>query len=577
MSIAQHTGQAAMQPVDSYLDEVLAAIRPLPPRELRLDEAGGAVLAEDVTAAWALPPFDNSGMDGYAVLAADVAAATPERPVTLPVRGEVPAGDTRTHHLDQGTCLRIMTGAPVPSGADAIVPVEWTDGGIAHVTISRAAEPGYSIRRAGGDAVPGDVLLTAGTRVGPVQIGLLAAAGRDTVTARPSPRITVMSTGDELIEPGQPVRPGQIWESNSRMLAAAAQQAGYPARRHAIVPDDKAAVLAAIEEALADTDLLVTTGGVSMGGEHDIVKAALQDLGTVAFRKIAMQPGMPQGFGVVGPAGTPIFTLPGNPVSAYVSFQLFVRPAASALQVFRARTPRRHVGRASRAGPVAVRSQVVPPRGAGLGGRDRGAGVRAVVAPAGVAGQGRRADRRARVRDRAARWRDRRGADAAMTGRSGSGPALTHIDAAGQARMVDVSAKEVTARAATASGRVLLSPAAVAALRDGTVPKGDALAVARIAGIQGAKRTPDLIPLCHPIGLHSVAVELSVLDDGVEITATARTADRTGVEMEALTAVSVAALALIDMIKAVDPAAVISDVRVEEKTGGKTGTWRREP
>jgi molybdopterin molybdotransferase len=334
MSIAQHTGQAAMQPVDSYLDEVLAAIRPLPPRELRLDEAGGAVLTEDVAAAWALPPFDNSGMDGYAVLAADIAAATPEQPVTLPVRGEVPAGDTRSHHLDPGTCLRIMTGAPVPSGADAVVPVEWTDGGVAHVAISRAAEPGYSIRRAGGDAVPGDVLLTAGMRVGPVQIGLLAAAGRDTVTARPSPRITVMSTGDELIEPGQPVRPGQIWESNSRMLAAAAQQAGYPARRHAAVPDDKAAVLAAIEAALADTDLLVTTGGVSMGGEHDIVKAALQDLGTVAFRKVAMQPGMPQGFGVVGPAGTPIFTLPGNPVSAYVSFQLFVRPAASALQDF---------------------------------------------------------------------------------------------------------------------------------------------------------------------------------------------------------------------------------------------------
>jgi cyclic pyranopterin monophosphate synthase len=152
---------------------------------------------------------------------------------------------------------------------------------------------------------------------------------------------------------------------------------------------------------------------------------------------------------------------------------------------------------------------------------------------------------------------------------------LTHIDAAGQARMVDVSGKDVTARAATASGKVLLSPAAVAALRDGAVPKGDALAVARIAGIQGAKRTPDLIPLCHPIGLHSVAVDLEVHDEGVRITATTRTADRTGVEMEALTAVAVAALALIDMVKAVDPAAVISDVRVEEKTGGKTGGWRR--
>jgi len=153
--------------------------------------------------------------------------------------------------------------------------------------------------------------------------------------------------------------------------------------------------------------------------------------------------------------------------------------------------------------------------------------------------------------------------------------ALTHLDPAGQARMVDVSAKEVTARSATASGLVRLSPAAVAALRDGNLPKGDALAVARIAAIQGAKKTPDLIPLCHPIGLHSVNVSLTIRDDGVLIEVTARTADRTGVEMEALTAVAVGALALIDMVKAVDPAAVITDVMVEEKTGGKTGHWSR--
>jgi cyclic pyranopterin phosphate synthase len=152
---------------------------------------------------------------------------------------------------------------------------------------------------------------------------------------------------------------------------------------------------------------------------------------------------------------------------------------------------------------------------------------------------------------------------------------LTHLDSAGQARMVDVSGKNVSARSARATGRVLLSAAAVAALREGRMPKGDALAVARIAGIQGAKRTPDLIPLCHPIGLHSVTVDLEVQDDGVRIVAATRTADRTGVEMEALTAVTVAALALIDMIKAVDPAAVISDVRVEEKTGGKAGRWSR--
>jgi cyclic pyranopterin phosphate synthase len=155
------------------------------------------------------------------------------------------------------------------------------------------------------------------------------------------------------------------------------------------------------------------------------------------------------------------------------------------------------------------------------------------------------------------------------------GPPLSHLDQAGHARMVDVSGKDVTARQASASGRVLLSGKAVAALRAGEVPKGDALAVARIAGIQGAKKTPDLIPLCHPIGLHAVTVELEVQDDGVSITAVARTADRTGVEMEALTSVTVAALALIDMIKAVDPAAVITDVRVDEKTGGKTGRWSR--
>jgi molybdopterin molybdotransferase len=334
MTVTERTGQSAMQSVDSYLSEVLAAIRPLPPRDLGLDEADGAVLTGDVTAAWPLPPFDNSAMDGYAVVAADIAAATPQRPVTLPVRGEVAAGDTRRHELAAGGCLKIMTGALLPPGADAVVPVEWTDDGRVggQVAITRPAEPGNAIRRAGDDAAVGDVLLTAGTRIGPVQLGLLAAAGHGTVTARPRPRVTLISTGNELAEPGRPVAPGQIWESNSRMLAAAARQAGFTARRHPIVPDDKATVLATIDDALADADLLVTTGGVSMGGEHDVIKAALADLGTVGFRKVAMQPGMPQGFGMVGPAGTPIFTLPGNPVSAYVSFQLFVRPVASVFQ-----------------------------------------------------------------------------------------------------------------------------------------------------------------------------------------------------------------------------------------------------
>jgi molybdopterin molybdotransferase len=165
-----------------------------------------------------------------------------------------------------------------------------------------------------------------------VHLGLLAAAGHGTVRARPRPRVTVISTGNELVEPGAELIPGQIWESNATMLTAAAREAGCPARRYPIVRDDIEAVLAAVKDALTDADLLITSGGVSMGAEHDVVKAALTTLGTVTFRQIAMQPGMPQGFGTVGPVGTPIFTLPGNPVSAYVSFCLFVRPALAALQ-----------------------------------------------------------------------------------------------------------------------------------------------------------------------------------------------------------------------------------------------------
>ena len=156
-------------------------------------------------------------------------------------------------------------------------------------------------------------------------------------------------------------------------------------------------------------------------------------------------------------------------------------------------------------------------------------------------------------------------------------PGFTHLDASGAARMVDVTGKEISVRSATATGAVIVSPEVVSLLRGGGVPKGDAIAVARIAGIQAAKRTPDLVPLCHPIAIHGVTVDLEVRDDRVVISATVRTADRTGVEMEALTCVSIAALTVVDMVKAVDPAAVITDVRVEEKLGGKTGVWRRDP
>jgi molybdopterin molybdotransferase len=321
-----------MDSVEAYLADIMAAIRPLPPREVTLADALGAVLARDVTALYPLPSFDNSAMDGYAVLARDVASATRAGPVVLPVDGEIAAGDTGRRDHVPGSVIRIMTGAAMPAGADAVIPVELTDAGTDRVAIYEPVEPGASVRRTGGDAQPGDLLLSAGTRIGPVHLGLLAAAGHGTVLAHPRPRVTVISTGNELVEPGNELVPGQIWESNATMLAAAAREAGCDARRHPIVRDTADAVLTAVTEALAGSDLLITSGGVSMGGEHDVVKAALTTLGTVRFRKIAMQPGMPQGFGTVGAGQTPIFTLPGNPVSAYVSFVLFVLPALAALQ-----------------------------------------------------------------------------------------------------------------------------------------------------------------------------------------------------------------------------------------------------
>jgi molybdopterin molybdotransferase len=328
--MSQHADvHSGMEPVETHLAEVLAAIQPLAPVVLSLAEAEGAVLAEDVTAGTPLPSFDNSAMDGYAVQARDLEGASDQAPVTLPVTAEIAAGDTRSHEVTPGRCVRIMTGALLPPGADAVVPVELTDGGTERAQFRRPVAPGDAVRRRGDDVSKGDILLAAGTRVGSVQLALLAASGVGSALVRPRPRVAVISTGNELAEPGTPIVPGRIWDSNSYMLAAAAREAGAVAHRHRI-SDDTAGVLPAIEAQLPQADLLVTTGGVSMGGEHDVVKAALAGLGTVTFRKVAMQPGMPQGFGVIG--GTPIFTLPGNPVSAFVSFELFVRPALRALQ-----------------------------------------------------------------------------------------------------------------------------------------------------------------------------------------------------------------------------------------------------
>jgi len=308
--------------VAEHLAAVLDTVQVLSPLELGLMDAHGCVLVEDLAAPAPLPGFDNSAMDGYAVRVADLS----ELPAVLPVTGDVAAGPASALRVQPGLCVRIMTGAMLPAGADAVVPLEWTDGGTAQVRIDRRPEPGGSIRRAGEDVAAGEVVLTAGTHLGAAQIGLAAAVGRSRLRVRPRPRVVVLSTGSELVEPGEPLAPGRIADSNSFALTAAAREAGALAFRVGMVPDDPRRLSEAIEDQLVRADVLVTSGGVSVGA-YDVVKEVLSQLGTMSFDKVAMQPGMPQGFGTVGPELTPVFGLPGNPVSALVSFEAFVRPA----------------------------------------------------------------------------------------------------------------------------------------------------------------------------------------------------------------------------------------------------------
>jgi molybdopterin molybdotransferase len=312
--------------VEDLLDRILGTIKPLHHFPQPLLECVGLPVCEDVVSPISLPVFDNSGMDGYAVCHADVATASAESPVHLPVVGEIGAGQARLLAMSPGTAVKIMTGAPVPAGCDAVVPYEWTDRGVVQVVIRQAPSPGQHIRRAGEDVEPGDVLLEEGTILGPRQLGLLAAVGRDRVATRPRPRVVVMSTGSELREPGSHLGHDSIYDANSYLLAAAARAAGAIVYRVGIVPDDPAAFRDALSDQLVRADLVVTSGGVSEG-DYDVVKESLRSLGSMWFGGVAMQPGKPQGFGTVGDDETPIFTLPGNPVSAYISFQVFVLPA----------------------------------------------------------------------------------------------------------------------------------------------------------------------------------------------------------------------------------------------------------
>ena len=325
-----------MRSVSEHQRVVSQLISARPAANVGLADSLGLVLADDVIAPLSLPVFDNSAMDGYAVRVDDVIGADPANPVKLPVAEDIPAGRTDLLTLAPGTAHRIMTGAPMPSGATAVIAVENTDAGIDTVTISASAKPGQHIRGAGGDVTIGSTVLRAGDTVTPAALGLVAALGLGELAVIPRQRVLVISTGSELVAAGTALQPGQIYESNAVMLAAAVSDAGAEVVAILTCDDDVARFTALLDSHAGHTDLIITSGGVSAGA-YEVVKDALgggsgPDRG-VEFIKVAMQPGMPQGAGRT-PGGSAIVTLPGNPVSALVSFEVFIRPALRAAMNF---------------------------------------------------------------------------------------------------------------------------------------------------------------------------------------------------------------------------------------------------
>jgi molybdopterin molybdotransferase len=310
--------------IEEVRSRVLAEAAPLPAESVPLLDTVGSVLAEDIIAKHSVPPFDNSGMDGYAVRAADIVEAAPTTPVRLVIAATIPAGHVASSPIAGGEAARIMTGAPIPEGADTVVQSEITSEEDNYVLIYEPVKPGKNIRRAGEDVVAGDRVLAAGALLGSGEIGLLASLGYPRVWVHRRPRVAVISTGSELVEIDQPLGPGQIHNSNSYSLRAMCRQMGVDATAFGIVPDDYEATRRAINAGL-EYDVLLTSGGVSVG-KFDFIKDVQDELGVERrLWGVAMKPGKPLAFGVRGKAL--VFGLPGNPVSAMVSFELFVKPA----------------------------------------------------------------------------------------------------------------------------------------------------------------------------------------------------------------------------------------------------------
>ena len=322
-----HGDAAELVPLSEHLQSVISAVQPLAPIGLALLDAAGCTIATDVVAHEDVPAFDNSAMDGY-VVAGDVDEDW------LDVTGEIAAGDEPMVSVEPGTAVRIMTGAQIPPGGTTVVPVEDVDEDGDRIRVRQAPSPGAHIRRTGEAVQAGETVLDAGTVLDAANIGMLAALGHAYVSVFPQPRVVIVSTGEELTDPGVERGPGAIYDANSYVLTVLARQTGAVTMRRMIPSDDQQVLRQTIEDLLPHADLLVTTGGVS-AGRYDLVKVVLAELGDVRFTKVGMRPGMPQAFGVIEADPDrfiPCFGLPGNPVSAYVSFEVFVRPVIRRLQ-----------------------------------------------------------------------------------------------------------------------------------------------------------------------------------------------------------------------------------------------------
>lgn len=572
------------------LNDLLQTHAPLHGEEsVPLEQLHQRVLSRDVLVQHDVPAFDNSAMDGYAI--------NDNARNSWQIVQRIAAGDQASKTLEPGQAARIFTGAPVPAGATAVVMQEMVavseDGQFINYDPAQGAiSEGLNIRRKAEELQQGSVLLARHQRITPAAIGLLSAQGYTHAPCVPRVRVTVFSSGNELVKPGSPLQPGQIYDSNREMLLAMLRAEGFEAVSGGILPDQLEATKHALQKAAAESHAIICSGGVSVG-EEDHLKAALQQVGELTQWRLLIKPGKPFTWGHI--AKCRVFMLPGNPVSSLVTFRQLALPALQRLAGLDAeqarpwRLPARAAFSRSKADSrreflrvklqASARGLYASPMqqqgsnmlsGAAFAdalaeippGTPVQEGMELVVYPLGAQFSG-----------------DALAEAGAGSTQTSQGDTLTHFDARGQAWMVDVGGKPSTRRRAIAQGSMTLSPAAFHALRrpDHASPKGDVLGVARIAAIQGAKQTSSLIPLCHPLPLTHVSVEFH-LDDAqlrLSIEVRAETEGKTGVEMEALTAASVGLLTVYDMLKAIDKGMVIESIALLRKEGGKSGTWER--